>query len=198
MNLAKKIPFGIPCALALASLTVTMPAFALDEDGESVANVSDVSSERGYLGALLGGAMPTATNANTNGAAGGTVGVKLSNDVGLGVMGLWYGESSEQSFLGLPVGTQSSTFFLGLQANLFLGGFHIGGEVGPAISSWEGNVSSIHAGTSETSLAYGPHAGFDFRLSKAVSLGAEAHYLFTEAEGGNDSVQALAALKIWQ
>jgi hypothetical protein len=83
------------------------------------------------------------------------------------------------------------------QLNFFAQGLHIGGEVGPAFSTWSGNISTISAGSSSTALNYGPEVGYDFPLSRRVSLGAEAHYLLTNADGGVNSFQFLGALKVW-
>ena len=69
--------------------------------------------------------------------------------------------------------------------------------MGAGINSWSANVSSLHTGSSNTSLVYGPEAGYDFRIASAVSIGAEVHYLMTNADGGANNLQGLASLKVW-
>ena len=90
-----------------------------------------------------------------------------------------------------------STTLLTGQANFFASGFHLGGEIGAGINSWSGGISSLHVGNSSTSLVYGPEAGYDFKIASAVTIGAEVHYLMSNADAGANNLQGLASLKVW-
>jgi hypothetical protein len=152
-----------------------------------------------YVGALAGANLPNGNSgSNVSPTFGATVGAKLAPNFGIGGFGTYYGQSNSGSFLGLPTGTSTSTFNLAGEANFFAEGFHVGGDIGAAFTSWSGNVGSASLGTSNNSLIYGPEAGFDFPLGAGgLSLGAEAHYLFNNASNSQNNLLLLGALKIW-
>jgi hypothetical protein len=154
---------------------------------------------RSYLGLLLGG--DTSNDSDLNNAKmtfGVTLGSKIIPEFGLGVLLSYRGQTSSGSVLGLPAGVSTNTYTAAAQGNFFLGGFHFGGEVGPSITSWSGNVSSLHTGSSATSLVYGPEAGFDFKIVSALSVGIEAHYLFSSDSNNVNNLEGFVGLKLWQ
>ncbi|MGE0615046.1 MAG: outer membrane beta-barrel protein [Bacteriovoracia bacterium] len=173
-------------AAGLMALAYTVPANALE-------------SSVGYAGFLLGGniASTSGSDGDTRPNIGLTLGGKISPEFGLGFYGGFSGQRSSGTFLGLPSGTSTSMTILAGQLNFFAGPLHLGAEAGAAISSWSGNISSVHAGDSTTDFVYGPQGGVDFQLVPNLSLGAELHYLITTADSGVNNLQALAALKVW-
>ena len=155
-----------------------------------------------YVGAVLGATRSATSNgtnsdSNISGTYGLAGGFKFSPSFGLGVLATRYGTTSSSTNLGLPIGsTSSTTLFLG-QANFFIGGIHLGIEIGTAMNSWDGKISTITDGTSSNAMVYGPQVGIDFRLDKTLTLGGELHYLFSSAQNTSATLQGLAALKIW-
>ncbi|MEO5969753.1 MAG: hypothetical protein ABIQ95_07470, partial [Bdellovibrionia bacterium] len=89
-----------------------------------------------------------------------------------------------------------TTMLLG-QGNYYFMGAHFGLEAGVALSSWAGEISTLTAAGSNTSLVYGPVAGYDLKIDKTISLGLEVHYLFSTAQNAVNNVQTLASFKIW-
>ena len=169
----------------------------------SVAQAEDRMESRstqglGYLGLLAGGNKSASSETNATPTFGLTLGAKLAPAFGIGFLGSYYGQTSSGSLLGLPTGSSAKTLVLAGQANYFIGGLHLGGEIGTAISSWSGQISKVHTGDSTTSMIYGPEAGYDFIIARSVSLGAEGHYLISTAESAVDNIQVFAALKFWQ
>ena len=155
-----------------------------------------------YVGALLGGTKSansdgTISESSISPTIGLTAGIKLSPGFGIGFLGSRYGTTSSSNVLGLPVGTNSNTTLLLGQGNFILGGFHVGVDIGASTNSWDGTISSLNDGTSNTSLVYGPQGGIDFKLDKTISLGGEMHYLFSTAKNVVSNIQSLAVLKIW-
>ncbi len=155
--------------------------------------------EKGYAGILFGGNSTTNSPGDnqTTTTFGATAGAKLASEFGIGLFGSYYSQKSSGSFLGLPSGASTSTAVITGQGNFFAGGFHFGAEAGPAISSWSGYVSNVNAGDSRTVMVYGPEGGYDYKLSKTASIGAEAHYLLSTGDSSIDNIQFLAALKVW-
>jgi len=173
-------------------------SFAQAEEQTSTWDHSgDLDDRPNYLGVLLGVNTPTGEGSSSTATVGATLGSKVVSYFGVGLFGSYSGQTSSGSLLGLPAGTSTSTTLLTGQGNFMMGGFHLGGEIGAGISSWSGAVSTLHAGTSNTALIYGPEAGYDFKLTSAVSLGGEVHYLFSNAEAASKNLQALATLKVW-
>ena len=155
-----------------------------------------------YVGALIGGTKSansdgTISESTISPTVGVTAGIKLSPRFGIGFLGSRYGMTSSSNILGLPAGTNSNTTLLLGQANFILGGFHVGVDLGPSTNSWDGTISSLNDGTSNTSFVYGPQGGIDFKLDKTISLGGEVHYLFSTAKNVVSNIQGLAVLKIW-
>ncbi|MEO5969761.1 MAG: hypothetical protein ABIQ95_07510 [Bdellovibrionia bacterium] len=163
---------------------------------------SDQGDQNAYVGALIGGnrnanSNGTISDTATNPTYGLTAGIKISPRFGIGFFGSRYDLTSSGAFLGLPVGTSTSTTMLLGQGNFFIGGIHVGVEAGPTTSSWDGKIASLHDGSSNTSMVYGPHGGIDMKLDKTITLGGEFHYLFSTAQNVASNAQALAAIKIW-
>lgn len=156
------------------------------------------SQEYGYLGLLAGGNSSTSAEGNATPTFGLTLGAKLAPSFGLGFLGSYYGQSSSGSLLGLPSGTSMSTLILAGQANYFMGGLHLGGEIGAALSSWSGHISRLYASDNVAAMIYGPEIGYDFLIGKSLSLGAEGHYLISTAASSVNNIQLFAALKFWQ
>jgi hypothetical protein len=155
-----------------------------------------------YIGAVLGvtrasGSDGTLSDATLSSTYGLTAGFKLSPRFGLGILASRYGTTSTDTILGLPIGTSSSSTLLLGQLNFIMGGIHFGLEAGKAAQSWDGAISSLTGGTSSSSTVYGPQAGIDFRLDKTITLGLEAHYLFSNAQNVVSNIQALSSIKIW-
>ena len=152
-----------------------------------------------YLGGLVGANfVNNDSNASANTNFGVTAGAKLSPQFGMGFYGTYYGQSESASIFGLPAGTATRTYNLAGELNIFASVFHFGGDAGAGISTWEANVGSVNQSNSNTAFIYGPEAGFDIPLgSSALSLGGEAHYLFTNATDGRNNLQVLGALKVW-
>jgi len=162
------------------------------------AEENTTSQGLGYLGLLAGGNSAEGSQDSASPTIGVTFGTKLAPNFGVGFLGSYFGETSSGSLFGLPTGTSASSIVLAGQANYFLGGFHMGGEMGAAINSWSGRISNSYSGNSNTAMIFGPQAGYDFAVGKAVSLGAEAHYLVSTADNGSNNFQIFAAVKFWQ
>lgn len=170
------------------------------QSSTQVTTTSESRDEKtSYLGLLLGG--DTSSDSDSNNAKmteGLTMGAKVIPEFGLGVLLTYRGQTSSGTVLGLPAGISTHTYTAAGQANIFMGGFHFGGEAGPSITSWTGNVSNIHSGSNVTSLAYGPEAGFDYKILSALSVGAEAHYLFSSDSSNVNNFEGFVGLKLWQ
>lgn len=151
-----------------------------------------------YLGVMFGGNKTPNTSDSFNPTYGITLGGKISPVIGLGFFGNYFGHDSTGSFLGLPTGSSTRNFVLAGQLNYSIGGLFFGGEAGAAITSWSGNISSIHSGSSDTSFVYGPVAGYDIVINNSISVGAQAHYLVSTTNSGRDNLQVFAALKFWR
>ena len=165
----------------------------------SEVSATESSGDRGYAGLLFGGNSTTNSSDpnQTTTTFGATLGAKMTPEFGIGLFGSYYTQRSSGSFMGLPTGASTSTAVITGQANFFAGGLHLGAEAGPAINSWSGNISTAHTGNSNTNMVYGPEAGYDYKFTKTMSLGAEAHYLFSSGDASVNNIQALAALKVW-
>ena len=157
-----------------------------------------VSDEpRGYIGALAGGNRPTEKNADITPTIGVTLGAKLAPSFGIGLLTTYYWQKSEGTLFGLPAGTSTSTLVVAGQGSYFISGLHLGGEIGAAISTWSGHFSTLEASESKTAMVVGPVIGYDLMVMRSLSIGAEAHYLFTTADNGFDNVQVFAVVKLW-
>ena len=154
-----------------------------------------------YLGGLVGANFANNdSNSSTNTNFGITAGAKLdpSGNVGLGFYGTYVGQNNSGSAFGLPVGTSTRTYNLCGEMNVFASVFHFGGDAGAGINTWDANAGNSSVGTSKTAFIYGPEAGFDIPLgSSSLSIGGEVHYLFSNADGAPNNLQALGALKVW-
>ena len=191
---SKKVSMYSPLSL----LVIAGMASAVTANASSEVTAMDLG-EKGYAGILFGGNSTTnAPDSNqTTATFGATLGAKIAPEFGLGLFGSYFSQRSFGSFMGLPTGASTSTAVITGQGNFFAGGLHLGAEMGPAISSWSGNISTAHTGNSNTTMVYGPEAGYDFKFTKTMSLGAEAHYLFSSGDASINNVQAFAALKVW-
>jgi hypothetical protein len=151
-----------------------------------------------YFGLVAGGNSTAGAKERATPTFGLTLGSLVAPELGIGFLGTYYGQSSSGTLFGLPTGSSMKTINLTAQLNYFLGGVHLGGQAGVAISSWSGYVSNLHVGNSTTTMILGPSVGYDFKLGRALSLGGEAHYIFNTTEGRANNLQVLAALKFWQ
>lgn len=205
MKQLSRVRFSLLAMTAMSAIICSsQKGWAQTESGTQssteVTTTSETNEDRkGYLGLLLGG--DTSSDSDTNNTKmteGLTMGAKIIPEFGLGVLLTYRGQTSSGAVLGLPVGVSTHTYTAAAQANFFVGGFHFGGEAGPSITSWSGNISSIHSGSSATSLAYGPEAGFDYKILSALSVGAEAHYLFSSDNNNVNNFEGFVGLKVWQ
>lgn len=165
----------------------------------ALAEETPETTNRSVYAGLLAGATNSASSTVSSGSPslGVTAGFKLSPNFGLGIMGNYYGQTSSENYLGLPSGTNTKTLLIVAQADAFLGDFHMGLDLGTAIHSWTGSISQVYVGSSADSVVFGPHAGFDIKLTPSLSLGAEGHYLFSNAKNGANNLLALAVFKAW-
>jgi hypothetical protein len=166
------------------------------------AEARDAGDQNLYVGGLLGVTRSATSNgtisdSNMSGTYGLTAGLKLSPRFGFGILATRYGTTASSTNLGLPIGSASSTSLLLGQGNFFIGGIHLGVDIGTAVNSWDGKISTLTAETSSNSLVFGPQVGIDFRLDKTFTLGAELHYLISNAQNTSPTLQGLAALKLW-
>ena len=161
-------------------------------------NAEPPSLHMGYLGLALGANTTIGSNENASPTYALVFGANISPEFGIGFFGSHYGQSSSGSLFGLPTGTTTSTLILAIQANYFFNGAHLGGEIGTAISSWSGHISTVNAGDSASAVIFGPQAGYDFLVGQSISLGIEGHYLFTSAKDGVTNAQILGSVKFWQ
>lgn len=195
MKISYDRPFNVIHKLApfAAFLLWASPSLAATE---ATIATSD-GSPFGYAGVLLGGNGSPSLEGRLTPTIGLTFGAKLAPALGVAVMGTYYGQMSSGSLLGLPTGAAAKTLTITGQVNYFVGGFHAGGEVGATVSSWSGNLSSIHLGDSANGIVFGPVVGYDLTLGKNLSIGAEGHFLISTVKSGVDNLQAFAALKYW-
>ena len=161
--------------------------------------ISGTDTLPGYLGVLAGGNIPSDSNAGATAAIGVTLGSRLGSLFGVGLFASYYGQTSTGPYLGLPPSTAMSVILATAQGNLHFGGFHFGAEVGAAIRSWSGVVSTLVGGTatSSTTLLIGIDAGYDYKISRNLSLGVEGHYFFPGAATEANASQVFAVLKLW-
>jgi len=151
----------------------------------------------GYVGVLGGvNSAVDAPDTRARGTIGLTLGGRMVSGFGLGAFLSYHDQTTTGSLFGLPTGSSASTTILTGQLNFFSGGLHLGAEMGEAFVNWSGAVSNFTAGTSTSGLVYGPEIGYDIPLS-GMSVGAEAHYLIMDVDGGANQLQALVALKVW-
>ncbi len=189
--MSKKLSYGKIIASALLLTGLAGSAFATEK------SFADKST---YVGGLIGESFANGNSqSSSNMNFGLTVGTRVSPDLGLGIYGTYYGQSDSASVFGRPVGATSlRTYNICGEMNFFASVFHLGGDAGLGISSWEGSIGQNSVGSSRTSFIFGPEAGFDIPLgTSALSLGGEVHYLFTNDSEGQNNLQALAALKVW-
>ena len=153
----------------------------------SIAEASETTSisenEREYVGLLAGG------SSNQNGgqnmtAFGATLGGQVTRYLGVGI----FGSRSEQ--------TNSNFSVLTTEMNFYLGNFHFGPEGGFSWTTPSGANSTVFQNNTTASVVLGPQAGYDFKVARAFSIGAEAHYLIIQSQN-KDSTQALVSLKYW-
>jgi hypothetical protein len=185
----------ILCILATVFLTTIAEStlFAKESDGPVSRGVD---SQSGYIGALLGLNFPGPSASGASTSIGLTLGKQFYSLFGLGIFASYHGQQSAGSYLGLPNNTSLSVTVLTGQANLYLGGFHGGAEMGASIWSWSGISSTLTGGSSTTSLLLGLNAGYDHKFSRNFSIGAELHS-FIPTEFSGRFFQLLAVGKIW-
>lgn len=160
--------------------------------------VQTTADNKGYVGFVGGASSLNNNNADVRAkpSVGVTLGAKMDEHVGIGFFGNYFGQTASGGTLGLPDGTDTDIFVTTGQLNLWFNNLHVGGEAGAQFNTWTG-TSTAAAGNSTTDFVYGPEAGYDYKVSKVVSLGAELHYLFNNTASSRDNMQALAALKFW-
>ena len=161
--------------------------------------ISGTDTLPGYIGAMVGGNIPADSGVGPTAAIAVTLGSRLGNSFGVGLFASYYGQTSTGPYLGLPASTAMSVILATAQGNVFLGGLHFGAEVGAAIRSWSGVASTLVGGTatSSTTLLIGIDAGYDYKISRNLSLGVEGHYFFPGAATEANGSQVFAVLKIW-
>lgn len=143
----------------------------------------------GYIGGLIGANIPGSGNGSSSGVAvGGTVGVKLDPSFGVGIWGTYNSQDNSRTIFGLPAGTSTKTFNLAGEVNFFSSPLHVGADLGRAGYSWSDNSNSA--------MIYGPEAGLDIPFGP-ISIGAEAHYLFSTAANSQNNLLVLGAIKVW-
>lgn len=154
-------------------------------------------NQGGYLG--LGGGVNFPTKAGASGTAMVALdaGAMANSNIGLGLYASYYGQTSSGSLLGLPSGAATTNYNIAGELNYFIGGMHLGFDVGVGIASWSGNISSVSASSSSTYFIFGPEAGFDISILPFLSIGAEVHALFNNNDSNVDNIQALAIVKVW-
>lgn len=179
-----------------------MPLIAL-VSMSTLAHADDASGNQSlYAGIMIGGNISTASNGTVTDSTmtptiALTLGTKMPTNFGLSLFGSYFGRTSSGSFLGLGAGTNTGTTMLLGQGNYYFFGGHIGLETGVAMTSWSGTLASVGSAGSNTSLVYGPNAGYDLKIDSTISLGLEVHYLFSTAQNSVNNIQTLANFKIW-
>ena len=162
---------------------------------------SDISigndSQPGYLGALLGLGFAATSNASLATTLGLTFGTRFNRIFGLGFYGSYYGQNASGPYLGLPTGTDTSAFVAMGQGILYMENFHVGAELGAGVRTWQGVASSLSNGTSTITPLFGLTGGYDFRLSRNLSIGLEGHYLIPLKNTEVDLIQLFANVKLW-
>lgn len=182
-------------SLMLASTMLLFGAVNAFAQTERV--IQSTVDNKGYVGVLGGANSATGATVKTQGSVGLTVGVKPDPNLGLALFGSYFNQDASTGFLGLPDGTSTNIFITTAQGNLWMNSFHVGAEAGAQFNSWTNADSAFQNGTSQTDFVYGPEAGYDYKVSKEVSLGAEVHYLINNSAASRNNMQALAALKFW-
>ncbi len=166
--------------------------------GTSEGDMASIASH-GYLGLLAGGNAPSNSDRDATPAVGLTLGAKPTPNFGVGLLATYRNQTDSGSFLGLSTGTSEKTYVFTGQASYFASGFHAGVEMGTEVRSVSGHIGDAEISDTRNSMIYGPQAGYDFAFAKAVSIGAEAHYLLMgDSDQGPHNLQAFVALKFWQ
>ena len=194
-QLSRTLLFCCFAFFSFSSLCCADPSSGTSGDSDADA-IYGKDSLPGTIGLHLGVNQPS-----TNGTlAALAVGISASGRVlphlSVGVFAGYSGERTTPTFLTLPDGTQMSLIHLLAQLHFNVGGLHAGIEGGAALRSWGGAVSTLNGGTSSTSVVYGPQGGYDFRISKNFSIGAELHYLIATANPEVNRLLAFVNLKV--
>lgn len=202
-------PAGCPCGTLSAQMpfmqkilfTSTALVLTVLSTHVSAHASTDESGSRAYVGALIGSNVPAGDFGSDNSPNFGiTAGAKVAPALGVGFYGTYYGQENSGSVFGLTTATSSGTLVLAGEINAFFSVFHAGANLGVSTVSWSASAGNASVGQSNTSMVYGPEAGFDIPLGPSashVSVGGEVHYLMTSASEGQSNLQALAALKVW-
>lgn len=181
---------------------ISLTAFLATVSMNTLAHADDGGDQAAYAGIMIGGNFSTASDGTISDSSmtptiALTFGTKMPSNFGFGLYGSYFGRTSSGSFLGLPSGTSTGTTMLLGQGNYYVAGLHLGLEAGVAVSSWSAGISSVTSSNSNTSMVYGPNAGYDLKIDKTISLGVEVHYLFSTAQNSVNNAQTLANFKIW-
>lgn len=151
----------------------------------------------GYVGALLGGNFPSASNVNATPSVGLTAGTRIGNTLGLGLLGSFYPQENTGGFLGLATNTSMSVVVIAAQGNIYLSGLHFGPEIGAAMRFLSNALTTPNTGNTTTTPLVGVQLGYDYKLSRSISLGIDAHYFIPTASTEVNFLQAFAVAKIW-
>ncbi|MBI2712539.1 MAG: hypothetical protein HYX41_06785 [Bdellovibrio sp.] len=194
-----KLYFFLRRRLILIFICLTYASAATAAVKEADDTISGVDTLPGWIGAMVGANIPATSGVSPTATAAVTLGSRLGSVFGVGIFGSYYGESSTGPYLGLPSSTAMSVVLLTAQASLFFGGLHFGAETGAAIRSWSGVASTLVGGTasSSTTLIIGIHGGYDYKLSRNLSLGVDGHYFFPGAATEANTAQVLGVVKVW-
>ena len=194
IHMTKRIMKHRRTLLVFGSLLFSSP-FVQAEGKEVVYH--EVDSQPGYLGVLLGLNSTSEGSVKNSAVVGATIGTRLGPHLGVGIFGSYYGQTHSGPYLGLPADTATSSALLTAQVNYFLDGFHIGGEVGAAFRFWSGAASAFTDGSSTVTLIFGPHVGYDYKISRNLSFGAELHVLFPSQRTEATVLQGFGVVKLW-
>ncbi len=184
--------------LSLVSLIISLQAQAyIFDPGINQGYTYGVDSNPGYLGALVGinsSLTPGASNAT---AIGVTLGYKTLPMWGVGIFASYFGQTTTSTFLGLPSNTAMSVITTAAQLNYFIRGLHLGIEAGISIRTWSGALSSLLSGNATTNFVPGFNFGYDYYISRNLTIGAEAHIFLPTTSSEAGSIQAFGVLKVW-
>lgn len=191
-NKIRNLKFIQSSALSLLLVLLFSTVTRADDD-----SIKGADARPSYLGAMLGFNSADASSVNAATSLGATVGTKINSLIGLGLFGSYSGTKTSGPYLGLPSETDFSITVLTVQGNAYLGGFHAGAELGSMIRSWSGIRSTVTGGTSDTSMLIGINTGYDYKVSRALSVGAEIHYFIPFGSNQSKLIQGFAGVKIW-
>ncbi len=160
--------------------------------------ISGKDERNSHIGLLVGATIPSTSGARPAAATGITLGNRFAPHLGVGLQISYFGQRNSGAFLTFPQGSETSVLYLLPQLQIYLDLLHFGVEGGLAFRSASGAAETLNgSGTSTTTFIFGPTLGYDYKLSRAFSLGAEAHALFTGSEAELTQFQAFFSIKLW-